>query len=559
MAGSLRVATFYRVSTKGQLDGNDIPMQRRACTDFIDSKGWTLVKEYVEKGVSGYKTSNDERDEIQRAKYDAENGHYDILLCFMFDRLGRRTYETPMLIKWFTTQGVEVWSVKEGQQEFKDESHDITNFLRFWQSNNESRKTSLRVDEKHAQMAEDGVFRGGTAPFGYKLVKSGLLNKKGKELMKLEIDDAQAVVVKQIFNLVKDEGYGSNRISQYLNERGIKTSTGSKWNTGALNFILRNPTYKGYPAYGKRKSKEGVFVTKDKSEWTLPEQCQTHLVIIPEDDFDYVQTFRSSRSVDNIKNHSYSRVNSTKSPLLFVGMIRCDYCGSPLTTTYNSKKYTLANGDVQKWKRAVYRCSGKALKKVECAGQTMYAQSKIEDTVLEEVENYLSYLRKLDYREYAKDYNQEEFDYIKQAVSMKNKELESCYEEINALKSEISKSILGKSAFKPEMLNELIEQKQNELALIDSEVRKLEIDLQTKKSELNDIKELSESIGMWGDIFKEASDEKKKTMLRSIIDVITVMRDGIDIKFRLDIVQFLSNAGNGSISELCGRAHRWQR
>lgn len=80
-----------------------------------------------------------------------------------------------------------------------------------------------------------------------------------------------------------------------------------------------------------------------------------------------------------------------------------------------------------------------------------------------------------------------------------------------------------------------------------------------KKSELNDIKELSESIGMWGDIFKEASDEKKKTMLRSIIDVITVMRDGIDIKFRLDIVQFLSNAGNGSVSELRGRAHRWQR
>lgn len=48
-------------------------------------------------------------------------------------------------------------------------------------------------------------------------------------------------------------------------------------------------------------------------------------------------------------------------------------------------------------------------------------------------------------------------------------------------------------------------------------------------------------------------------MLRSIIDVVTVMRDGIDIKFRLDIAQFLSNAGNGSVSELRGRSHRWQR
>lgn len=41
---------------------------------------------------------------------------------------------------------------------------------------------------------------------------------------------------------------------------------------------------------------------------------------------------------------------------------------------------------------------------------------------------------------------------------------------------------------------------------------------------------------MWGDIFKEVSDEKKKIMLRSIIDVIIVMCDGIDIKFRFDIV-----------------------
>lgn len=40
---------------------------------------------------------------------------------------------------------------------------------------------------------------------------------------------------------------------------------------------------------------------------------------------------------------------------------------------------------------------------------------------------------------------------------MKNKELELCYEEINVLKFEILKSILGKSVFKLEMFNELIE------------------------------------------------------------------------------------------------------
>lgn len=50
-----RAACLYRVSTKGQVDKNDIPMQKSACRNFILQKGWKLVKEYQEQGVSGYR------------------------------------------------------------------------------------------------------------------------------------------------------------------------------------------------------------------------------------------------------------------------------------------------------------------------------------------------------------------------------------------------------------------------------------------------------------------------------------------------------------------------
>lgn len=559
MAEIKKVATFYRVSTKAQLEGNDIPMQRRACQEFVDKQGWTLVKEYTEKGVSGYKTSVEDRDEIQRAKYDAENGLYDVLLCFMFDRLGRKIYETSLLLKWFSTKGIEVWSVKEGEQQFQTEGDDAANFLRFWQSNHESKKTSIRVDEKHVQMAQDGLYRGGTAPFGYCLVKSGVINKKGKELMKLAINEDQAVIVRQMFAFVKEEGYGSNRIAKYLNERGIKTGTGANWNTGSINFILRNPIYKGYPTYGKRKSKEGVFETKGREEWIMPEIQQEHLVIIKEIDFDNIQTVRSARSVQAVKNHAYERINNTVSPLLFVGIIKCGYCGAPLTTTYNSKTYKLASGEIQKWKRAVYRCSGKALRKNECIGQTIYSQSKIEDAVLEEVTRYLNHMKKIDYKKFAKDYNQEEYGLIQIALNEKNKELQDAYAEIDTLKKEVTKSILGKSAFKPELLNEMIEQKETDIQRIDSEVRKLEEDFKIKKLELSDIRELAENIRIWLTKFNESTHEKKKVMLRGLIKGITIFKDSIEINFRIDVVQFLSTAGNGSISDISTRAHSWRR
>ena len=56
-----RVYTLYRVSTKKQVNtseenGNDIPMQRGACQDFVKYRqDWQIVKEYEEKGVSGFK------------------------------------------------------------------------------------------------------------------------------------------------------------------------------------------------------------------------------------------------------------------------------------------------------------------------------------------------------------------------------------------------------------------------------------------------------------------------------------------------------------------------
>ena len=52
-----RVYTLYRVSTIGQVEKDDIPMQKEACHEFAERQGWEIVKEVSEKGVSGFKKS----------------------------------------------------------------------------------------------------------------------------------------------------------------------------------------------------------------------------------------------------------------------------------------------------------------------------------------------------------------------------------------------------------------------------------------------------------------------------------------------------------------------
>lgn len=128
---------------------------------------------------------------------------------------------------------------------------------------------------------------------------------------------------------------------------------------------------------------------------------------------------------------------------------------------------------------------------------------------------------------------------------------------MNLLKKEVTKSILGKSAFKPELLNEMIEDKEKELQKLDQEVRSLEEQLQTKKLELSEIIELAKNISGWILKYNEASHDNKKVMLRWIIERITVFKDQIEIEFRPDITKFLSSAGNGNITELRKRTHRW--
>lgn len=157
-----RVYCLYRVSTKGQVEKDDIPMQKQACHEFVaEQSDWHIEKEFSEKGVSGFKIAAKDRDAIQDLQKAAVEKKFDVLLVFMFDRIGRKEDETPFVVEWFVRQGVEVWSVKEGQQRFDTHVDKLLNYIRFWQTSGESIKTSIRTRTRMEQLVKEGHFKGG--------------------------------------------------------------------------------------------------------------------------------------------------------------------------------------------------------------------------------------------------------------------------------------------------------------------------------------------------------------------------------------------------------------
>lgn len=225
---------------------DDIPMQKEACHEFAERQGWEIVKEFSEKGVSGFKKSAKDRDQLQLLQQAAAAGEFDVLLVFMFDRLGRRDDETPFIVEWFTKQGVEVWSVNEGQQRFDSHVDKLMNYIRYWQASGESIKTSIRTRTRIEQLTEEGHYTGGIVAFGYKRVQKGRLNKKNQAVCDLEINEEEAAVVRLIFQKYVYEGYGAKRICNYLVEHNIMGRNGKNIPNITIGRMIRNKGYTGY-------------------------------------------------------------------------------------------------------------------------------------------------------------------------------------------------------------------------------------------------------------------------------------------------------------------------
>jgi DNA invertase Pin-like site-specific DNA recombinase len=248
-----KVCCLYRVSTLGQVDKNDIPMQKTACHRFAEIQGWEIVEEHAEKGVSGYKVSAEKRDAIQDIKRSARSGGFDVLLVFMFDRLGRKEDETPFVVQWFVQQGIEVWSTQEGQQRFDNHVDKLMNYIRFWQASGESEKTSIRTRTRMGQIVQEGRFKGGSAAYGYRLERQGRFNKQNNEVYEIVVENCEASVVQTIFEWYANQGMGTHQIAMQLTRQGIPSRSGA-WHPATVLNMLKNVVYTGVLRSGESQS-----------------------------------------------------------------------------------------------------------------------------------------------------------------------------------------------------------------------------------------------------------------------------------------------------------------
>jgi DNA invertase Pin-like site-specific DNA recombinase len=104
----MRVAIYARVSTVG--DGQSPEMQLRELREYGERRGWQIVGEYVDAGISGAK---DSRPELNRLMADAHKRRFDIVCVWKFDRFARSVSHLLRALETFKALGIEFSSFSE--------------------------------------------------------------------------------------------------------------------------------------------------------------------------------------------------------------------------------------------------------------------------------------------------------------------------------------------------------------------------------------------------------------------------------------------------------------
>ncbi|NCC68187.1 MAG: recombinase family protein [Clostridia bacterium] len=522
-----RVYCLYRVSTTKQVDINeqnqaDIPMQRKACHEFANRMGWTIVREEQENGISGFKVHAADRDKIQLIKEHARDEKFDILLVFMFDRIGRIAAETPFVVEELVQSGIRVWSVNEGEQRFDSHTDFLTNYIRFWQADGESKKTSIRTKTALGQMVQEGRFRGGKAPFGYRLEKSGVINKRKHEVYKLVIDEEEAKVVRRMFDLVVASGFGRWRLAMFLNEKGILNRDGRNWHDATVGAILHNVIYKGILRSGE----------------TYSEPFEEFQIIDP-------YTFDRAQEImrDRIKESKETRTTplNTSGQSLLSGNVFCGHCGGRLVLTTNGKVVRLANGEIKGVKRIRYVCYNKTRRRLACDGQTGYTMRILDDAVTEVLHQIFNRMSAVTDEIIINSVQERNMAKLRADVKRVKAENSKANTEYESLKAEVVKAVQGKSKMPMEVLSELVDESRDKVLVTSERLSTLMAELDHGNEKETEMKAELDRIRSWAEIFDSSEMDVKKMIANYIIKRVNVYEGyELDIVLNMNVQQYLT-------------------
>jgi site-specific DNA recombinase len=330
---SMLVAIYVRISQENP-DGYSLADQEQRCRAHAEAQGWTVVRVYVDDGVSGRRW---DRPALQRMLAELQPLSISVVLVYDLDRAMRKLKYQLQLKDELDARRVILISLADGVIDTSTPEGILRFQAKGMVNEYQANTTARKVRDNLAYKAKHGGWVG-QWPIGYEKDDQGRL-----------VPSADAPVVVLSFELYASGAYTDATLADELNARGyqtIDTKTGKRgrFERESVRAILKNRAYLGYVSSG------GV------------EYAGQHAPLISPELWAAVQTIREART------HSYGATIMTEAAWL-TGFVWCEDCKQKVWHQ-NSGRQTAVR---------YYRCSG--INKRVCQAPMARAET-VEDEML---------------------------------------------------------------------------------------------------------------------------------------------------------------------------------
>ena len=369
----IKVYTYKRVSTTMQIDGYSLDAQRARMKAYADFNDYEIVGEYEDAGKSG--KSIEGRLQFNQMMEDVKSGKDNVsyVLVFKLSRFGRNAADVLSTLQVMQDFGVNLICVEDGIDSSKDAGKLMISVL---SAVAEIERENIRVQtmEGRIQKAREGKWNGGFAPYGYKLVNG-----------KLEINEEEAVAIRTIYDQYVNTDIGSNGISKYLENHGIRkiqrqNGKNPLFDAHLVRLILKNPVYCGKIAYGRRKTEK---VHGTRNEYRLVEQDDfllvdgLHEAIISEEVWDAAQ----AKLIAQAKKYEHVNKGKDERTHLLSGIVRCPVCGAGM---YGNKSIKYKKDGTKYKDFFYYGCKHRSMQRGhKCDYKKQIREELLDDAVAE--------------------------------------------------------------------------------------------------------------------------------------------------------------------------------
>ncbi len=304
MASRRRDAIYARYSSHAQDQSQTIEIQLEACRRMAGPS----PLEYVDRAITGRTMHRPAFNQMLEA---AEQGEFDRLILYRFDRIGRSAH-THAVVSDLEDMGIEVISTAEGKDA-------LTRGISLVVGESFSRHLGKRIYDSQLLRFSKHQWTGGPPPFGYRTEK-----REGHQY--LIVDPEESKTVRFVIDTYLGSTAGVKEIARRLREKNYGTRHGAPWSFTTVRQILINTASKGEIHFGKKRMKRNkatgrrVPVYNDAS--THKVYTDESLRIITDQEWDRVQAKMNSRA----QNRGITRARRCIRP--FSGLIHCECCGS---------------------------------------------------------------------------------------------------------------------------------------------------------------------------------------------------------------------------------------